>query len=168
MQMRFVVMLSSLVLSSVAAHGQQRTPKLTSTGTPIGKRGDVIAFSGENLGIALLQEVYLTDGQRDFQVVAAEQTSTTFRFRIPEEVPAGRFAFMALTAGKDPKFIALPRFKMTIDQHGGLRIDDSEREIRASCSLIYRNTAEKKVGDLTVNEEQQVRRCQGLGLYPPK
>ena len=141
---------------------------MTSTDTPNGKKGDVIAFSGENLGSALLEKVYLTDGEHDFQLAVAEQTSVTLKFRIPERVPSGRFAFMALTAGKDAKFIELPRFKITIDQRGTFQINDTERDIRAACGVIYQNTADKKISDLTVKEEQQVRRCQGLGLYPPQ
>lgn len=47
--------------------------------------------------------------------------------------------------------------------------DARERErLRAVCFEVYRMTADKKVGDLTVREEQQVRACQALGLYPPK
>jgi hypothetical protein len=40
--------------------------------------------------------------------------------------------------------------------------------VRAGCSLIYDKTADKKVGDLTVREAQQVQACQVLGLYPPR
>jgi hypothetical protein len=42
------------------------------------------------------------------------------------------------------------------------------RKIRAACSGIYQNTVDKKVKDLTVREEQQVRACEALGLYPPR
>ena len=45
---------------------------------------------------------------------------------------------------------------------------EERRKIRAACSVVYQNTADKKVGDLTVREEQQVRTCQALGLYPPQ
>ena len=47
------------------------------------------------------------------------------------------------------------------------RAAEERRRIRATCAAIYRNTANKKVSDLTVKEEQQVRACQILGLYPP-
>jgi len=40
--------------------------------------------------------------------------------------------------------------------------------LRANCTFIYRNTADKRIGDLTVRESQQVQACQVLGLYPPK
>jgi hypothetical protein len=45
---------------------------------------------------------------------------------------------------------------------------EERRKIRTACSGIYQNTVDKKVKDLTVREEQQVRACQALGLYPPR
>jgi hypothetical protein len=167
-QVRIAAIISSLTVASLVVYGQQAAPRMISTDTPNGKKGDVIAFSGANLQRTSLSGVYLTDGEHDFRVVVAEQTSTTVKFRIPESVPPGRFAFMALTAGKDAKFIELPRFKITIDQRGNFQIDDTDRNIRAACSAVYKDTADKKIRDLTVKEEQQVRNCQALGLYPPQ
>jgi hypothetical protein len=47
--------------------------------------------------------------------------------------------------------------------------DAEERRIlRANCTVIYQKTIDKKVKDLTVREEEQVRACQVLGLYPPR
>jgi hypothetical protein len=128
----------------------------------------VVAFSGENLGATTLLKVYLTDGKHDFQIVFAEQTSMSMKFRIPEKVHAGRFAFMALTAGDDGRFVELPRFRVTIDQYGAFQVQDTEKATRATCAAVYRNTADKKVSDLTVKEGQQVRACQAVGLYPPQ
>jgi hypothetical protein len=48
------------------------------------------------------------------------------------------------------------------------RAIEERRRVRAACSGIYQNTVDKKVKDLTVGEEQQVRACQVLGLYPPR
>jgi hypothetical protein len=45
---------------------------------------------------------------------------------------------------------------------------EERQKVRAACALIYKNTANKKVGDLTVKEQQQVRECQALDLYPPR
>jgi hypothetical protein len=45
---------------------------------------------------------------------------------------------------------------------------ERQRKIRGACALIYQNTADKKLKDLTVKEEQQVRSCQALGLYQPQ
>jgi hypothetical protein len=44
---------------------------------------------------------------------------------------------------------------------------EERRRIRAACGVVYQHTADKKIADLTVREEQQVRACQALGLYPP-
>jgi len=45
---------------------------------------------------------------------------------------------------------------------------EERRKVRAACAVIYQNTADKKLKDLTVKEEQQGRACQALGLYPPQ
>lgn len=42
------------------------------------------------------------------------------------------------------------------------------RKVRAACTAIYKSTADKRMGDLTVKEDQQVKACQALGLYPPR
>ena len=48
------------------------------------------------------------------------------------------------------------------------RAAEERQKTRAACALIYKNTADKKISDLTVREEQHVRACQALGLYPPQ
>lgn len=48
------------------------------------------------------------------------------------------------------------------------RVAEEQAKIRAACRVIYDKTADKKVGDLTVREAQQVQSCQLLGLYPPR
>ena len=45
---------------------------------------------------------------------------------------------------------------------------DERARVRAACTLAFDTTANKRVGDLTVKEEQQVRACQALNLYPPR
>lgn len=45
---------------------------------------------------------------------------------------------------------------------------EERRKIRSACAAIYQNTIDKKLNDLTVREEQQVRACQAVGLYPPQ
>jgi hypothetical protein len=41
------------------------------------------------------------------------------------------------------------------------------KRIVAGCRALYNRTANKKIADLTVKEEQAVRACQQLNLYPP-
>jgi hypothetical protein len=47
-----------------------------------------------------------------------------------------------------------------------MRAAEHER-VRKACAVIYTNTIDKKVRDLTVREEEQVRACQVAGMYPP-
>jgi hypothetical protein len=48
------------------------------------------------------------------------------------------------------------------------RAAEERRKITAACKAIYDATIDKKVRDLTVREEEQVRACQATGLYPPR
>jgi hypothetical protein len=50
----------------------------------------------------------------------------------------------------------------------GAEAAQERARLRAACAVIYKNTADKKMGDLTVKEDQQVKACQALGLYPPR
>jgi hypothetical protein len=45
---------------------------------------------------------------------------------------------------------------------------EERRKARVACTAVYQATIDKKVKDLTVREEQQVRACQVLNLYTPK
>jgi hypothetical protein len=51
-----------------------------------------------------------------------------------------------------------------------LRVTRAEvrARLRAVCRVIYESTIDKKVTELTVREEQQVRSCQALGFYTPR
>lgn len=47
------------------------------------------------------------------------------------------------------------------------RAAERRLKVRLVCQLLYTVTHDKKIADLTVEEEQKVRACQLLGLYPP-
>jgi len=49
----------------------------------------------------------------------------------------------------------------------GAKAAEDRRKLRASCAAVYQKTIDRKITDLTVREEQQVRACQALSLYPP-
>jgi hypothetical protein len=114
MKLSFVVPL--LVAASFAAYAQQAMPRMVSVDPPNGKKGDVIAITGENLQKDLVSKVYLTDGKNDLVVEVTEQTDTSIKFKIPEKAAAGRLALMILTTGKDAKYIEQP-VKLTIDSN---------------------------------------------------
>ena len=62
---------------------------------------------------------------------------------------------------------ALARYRAEREDIEAKRANDEAEQVRAACAEIYRNTADKRVGNLTVKEEQQVRACQALGFYQP-
>lgn len=57
---------------------------------------------------------------------------------------------------------------VTIKAETDAKAAEEQRKIRAACTVIYQKTVDMKVKDLTVREEQQVRACQALSLYPPQ
>jgi hypothetical protein len=46
-------------------------------------------------------------------------------------------------------------------------VEAERKKLQASCSVLFRSTADRKVSDLTVRESQQVRACDGLAMYHP-
>ena len=57
------------------------------------------------------------------------------------------------------------------DEHEAKAAEEGAREaarVREACADIYKRTADKKLGDLTVRESQQVQVCQLSGLYRPQ
>jgi hypothetical protein len=113
MKLSFVVAL--LIAASFAGYAQQAMPRMVSIDPLNGKKGDVIAVTGENLQKDAVAKVYLTDGKNDIQVEVVEQAATAIKFKIPEKAAPGRLALMVLTAGKDAKLIEQP-VKVTIDE----------------------------------------------------
>ena len=107
MKLSFVA--SVLLAASFGVYAQDGMPRMLSVDPLSGKKGDVIAVTGENLDKALVDKVYLTDGKNDTPVEVTEQTATTIKFKIPEKAATGaRLAIMILTKGKDPKYIEQP------------------------------------------------------------
>lgn len=96
---------------------QAAMPRMTSVDPNVGKVGDVLTVTGENLEKTHVAELFLTDGKNDLKVPITEQAATTLKFRIPQSVKPGRFALMILTGGRDPKYIEQP-VKVTVLEPG--------------------------------------------------
>jgi nitrous oxidase accessory protein NosD len=107
MKLSFVSTL--LLAASLSAYAQEVLPRMLSVDPLSGKRGDIIAVTGENLDKAKVDKVFLTDGKNDVPVEVTEQTGTSIKFKIPEKAATGgRLAIMILTTGKDAKYIEQP------------------------------------------------------------
>jgi len=107
MKLSFVALV--LLAASFGVYAQDGMPRMLSVDPLSGKRGDLIAVTGENLDKAQVDKVFLTDGKNDTPVEVTEQTPTTIKFKIPDKAATGaRLAIMILTKGKDAKYIEQP------------------------------------------------------------
>jgi hypothetical protein len=104
-----------LFLAAGMAAFAQAVPRMTTVDPGTGRAGDEIVVGGENLEKAQVAKLYLTDGKNDYQVDVTGQESASIKFKIPAKAPAGRFALMLLTTGKEPKLIEEP-VKVTVEQ----------------------------------------------------
>jgi hypothetical protein len=98
----------ALMTATLALQAQQDSPRMTGVEPETAKAGDALTVTGERLDKDNVAEVYLTTGSKDYKGAISEQTATTIKFKVPADVPAGRYALMVLTAGKDPKLMEQP------------------------------------------------------------
>jgi len=106
--------IGALLVAAVVLQAQQASPKMTAVEPGNAKVGDILTVTGENLDKASVSEIYLTDGSKDYKGVITEQSGEAIKFKVPAGTPAGRFALMVLTAGKDPKLMEQP-VKVTVE-----------------------------------------------------
>ena len=107
MKLSFVA--PALMAVAFGVWAQDGLPRMLSVDPLSGKKGDVIAVTGENLDQGSVDKVFLTDGKNDTPVEITEQNATTIKFKIPDKAAKGsRLAIMILTKGKDPKYIEQP------------------------------------------------------------
>jgi hypothetical protein len=106
--------IAALLLAALVVQAQQASPKMTAVEPGNAKVGDILTVTGENLDKASVSEIYLTDGTKDYKGAMSEQTGTSIKFKVPAGTPAGRYALMVLTPGKDAKLMEQP-VKVTIE-----------------------------------------------------
>lgn len=78
------------------------------------KAGDILTATGEAINKNNVDEMYLTDGAKDFKTSIVEQTDTSIKFKVPTTIKAGRYALMIRTRGNEPKLLEQP-VKVTIE-----------------------------------------------------
>jgi hypothetical protein len=107
--MRLSFVATALLAVNFGVWAQDGLPRMLSVDPLSGKKGDVIAVTGENLDKGYVDKVFLTDGKNDTPVEITEQNATIIKFKIPEKAATGsRLAIMILTKGKDAKYIEQP------------------------------------------------------------
>lgn len=95
--------------------GSAQTARITSVDPPTAKVGDVVSASGEGIGSANVDELYLTNAVRDAKVSMIEQTDKLIKFKVPVGIKPGRWALMIhATSGSGTKLFEQP-VKVTVE-----------------------------------------------------
>lgn len=128
-----------------------------------------ITTTGERIG----KEARRREMEADRKAAEAERAAQAEQERIQAEAAATK----AATESARQKRLAAERKKREAEAEAAYqrartaeetKAAEERRRIRAVCALIHQSTANKNIADLIVKEEQQVRACQTLGLYPPR
>ena len=90
----------------------QAQARITSVEPLTAKAGDTVNAIGEEIDNANVDTLYLTDGTNDFKCQMVEQTATTIKFKVPDNMKAGRWAVMVHT--KKNQLIEQP-VKLTVE-----------------------------------------------------
>ncbi len=95
--------------------GQEKVmPRVASVGPASGQAGDTLTASGENLDQTNVAELRLTDGTNDFKIVIVSQTTTTIKFKIPDEIKPGRYGLVTISAKRTPPLEIEQPVKVTV------------------------------------------------------
>lgn len=81
-----------------------------------GKIGSTLSLTGQGLGKAKVDEVYLSDQSLDLKVKVLDQTDSKIVFRIPPSVKPGRLQVLLKTTGKEPKLLEQPVY-VTVEEN---------------------------------------------------
>ncbi len=112
------------------------------------------------------QARYAKEAQEQRAAAIAKQQEAD---RIESERLAATARKMAAQAVKDRAAAAARATAIAKERADEEQRQKTQAEIRAAeqkfCTDLYRATANKRIVDLTVKEEQQVRACQAAGLY---
>jgi hypothetical protein len=80
-----ITLLAGLVMFSTTLQAQAR---ITSVEPLTAKAGDTVNAIGEEIDNANVDNLYLTDGTNDFKCQMVEQTATTIKFKVPDNMKA--------------------------------------------------------------------------------
>ncbi|MCC6262717.1 MAG: hypothetical protein IT169_03995 [Bryobacterales bacterium] len=117
MRRSFILLLALALALPAIAFAASGVPMMRALDKEEAKRGDTVIVSGENLGKANVNELYLTDGTNDVKLKIVEQTDSAITFVIGREVKFGRYSLMILTAGATPMFIEQPVKVSIVEQY---------------------------------------------------
>jgi hypothetical protein len=104
-----------LALIQDALTGRAQSVRITSVDPPSARVGEVVSATGEGIGPANVDELYLTNDVEDAKLTMIEQTDKLIKFKVPAGVKPGRWALMIHTkSGSGTKLFEQP-VKVTVE-----------------------------------------------------
>ncbi len=90
------------------------TPVMRSVSPETVKAGDIATVTGEYLDKSRVADLFLTSSQKDVKVQILEQSATSIKFKVPNNMAAGRYTLSVMLVDIEPKLIEEP-VRLTIE-----------------------------------------------------
>lgn len=103
----------SLILASAVFADGAKMPRLSAVTPDSAKTDAEFTTTGENLGKAMVKDLYLTDGKDDIKVQIVVHKEDSIQFKAPADTKPGEYRLMLLIAD-GTKFLEQP-VKVTIE-----------------------------------------------------
>lgn len=139
------------------------------TGTTWPQSQFKLTFSDKNRPLEVLLDFdRIRPGKTEinkFMTISFSKCEALSEFNVEHVFGAER---VADARAEEKRQTALRSAEMAAQKRADAQRAAERAKLRANCLAVYNATADKKVKDLTVREEQAVRACQSRGLYPPQ
>ena len=113
----FALLFGARLASSAAATKDSQvlpTPVLRAVSPDTIKAGEMATVSGEYLDKSRVADLFLTVGGKDVKVEILEQSASSIKFKVPNNIATGRYTLSVLLADVEPKLIEAPA-RLTIE-----------------------------------------------------
>jgi len=143
------------------------------TGAPIrdisGPSGDIPDFAPQLHEIQTVREAEATKEAERQRAEAEAQAKTDAAEAEQEKIEEAARSKKEAAEAQRRKRLAAEKKKQDADKAAALaRYEEAQAaRVRTTCADLYSKTSNKKLSDLTVKEDQGIRACQALQLYPP-
>jgi hypothetical protein len=95
-------------IATAADEPYRPVPMIKVVAPDTAKVGDVLTATGAHLDKTSVASLYMIQGEKTIEVKITSQTEDAIKFTVPQNVKAGRFQLMVLTAGNKPQYLEEP------------------------------------------------------------
>lgn len=90
------------------------TPVMRAVTPDTVKAGDIATVTGEYLDKSRVADLFLTSSQKDVKAQILEQSATSIKFKVPNNIAAGRYTLSVMLVDIEPKLIEEP-VRLTVE-----------------------------------------------------